>query len=212
MKILHLDDHHLFTEGLAAILATYGITIISASTTVSAIDLLDEQRDFDLIIADLSMPDLDGYAFIQSIKQRKLLIPIAVLSATEDLWQIKKAITAGAIGFIPKTYKSVEIVSAINVIMTTKKYIPENIKNALARLPDKEPEALINKQLSAYKISHRQLDVLQLMHKGYSNEEVATILNISKNTVKTHVKHLFSAFSVNNRIECIRFAERVNLI
>lgn len=212
MKILHLDDHNLFTEGLSAVLATHGIEITSVSSTKSAIDLLEKQQDFDLIITDLALPGLDGFAFIQSIEERELLLPVAVLSATEDIWNIKKALAAGVIGFIPKTYTTTEIVSAINLIISGEIYLPEKIQQSLVHLPDDEPLDLTMKKLSAYKISTRQLDVVRLMQKGHSNEEISTILFISKNTVKTHIKHLFFAFSVNNRMECVRYAESINLI
>ncbi|CAA0103442.1 Transcriptional activator protein ExaE [BD1-7 clade bacterium] len=212
MKILHLDDHNLFTEGLSSVLLTHGINVTSASDTKAAIELLETTQDFDLIIADLSLPGLDGFAFIQSVEQRQLLLPIVVLSATEDLWLIKKSLAAGAVGFIPKTYKTLEIVAAINLIIAGEVYLPEKIRTSLSQLPDDEPQDSIIKKLSAYQLSRRQLDVLRLMHKGHSNEEIATILHVSINTIKTHVKILFSAFSVSNRMECVRFAEKVNLI
>ena len=212
MKILHLDDHNLFSEGLASILVTHDIEVICMDNTKSAIALLDQHQNFDLIITDLSLPGLDGFAFIQSVFQRELLLPVAVLSATEDLWLINKALTAGVAGFIPKTYNTKKIVQAIHIMLQGEVYLPTHLKKSIARLPTTEPNDALSKKLSTYQLTVRQLDVLKLMKKGHSNDEIATILFVSRNTIKTHAKNLFSAFKVNNRMECVRFAEDINLI
>ena len=76
---------------------------------------------------------------------------------------------------------------------------------------EKKPKNNQYKILTAYKLGQRQFDVLKLMREGYSNEEIAVVLNLSKNTIKTHVKTLFTSFQVNNRLECVRYAERIEL-
>lgn len=188
------------------------LTILSSNTAEQAFKLVEQHSDIDVILVDLCMPGLDGFAFLDGMKQRESYIPVAVLSATDDLWKIKKALSSGASGFIPKTYGSEAILGILQSIVAGDIVVPEKIQQALQELPDKEPLQDQHKILAAYQIGQRQLDVLQLMQEGYANEEIASILNLSINTIKTHARTLFSAFQVANRLECVRYAERIGLL
>lgn len=214
MKILHLDDHTLFAEGFSAVLSQHdeSISVFSATTSEVAFAALDQQPDMDLILIDLNMPDIDGLAFIQNLNQKSLFIPFIVLSASEDLWHIRHALRDGAGGFIPKTYSVEQIVSVIEQVLQGKVVVPEHIAKSIASLPEKEPLQDHHRILSAYKLGQRQLDVLKLMQQGHSNDDIADLLNLSKNTIKTHARTLFTAFQVSNRLECVRYAERIGLI
>lgn len=212
IKILHLDDHTLFAEGLASLLTAHGIKTYSAYSANQAIVLAEQHQDLDIVITDLALPGLDGLSFIQSLEQRDLMLPIAVLSASNDIWEIKAAIDSGAAGFIPKTFSTQQILNAIKEILNGKLYLPPLLQESIAQLPNKEPNNSTEKKIAALKLSQRQLDVLHLMQKGCSNDEIAIILFISKNTVKTHIKNLFATFKASNRIECIRCAENAKII
>jgi DNA-binding NarL/FixJ family response regulator len=213
LKILHLDDHVLFAEGLSAVISQHAkeIEIISADDAEKGLMLIEQNQDIDLIFIDLNMPGLNGLAFIDSINERELFIPFVVLSASEDIWDIREALESGAAGFIPKTYKCQKILEIIGQVMLGDVYVPNNILAAMENLPEKKPPHDQHKILSAYKLGQRQFDILKLMRQGYSNDEMAVVLNISKNTIKTHVKTLFTSFQVKNRLECVRYAERINL-
>jgi len=214
MKLLHLDDHVLFSEGLSAVLQQRAdnLQVLSANEAEQAFSLLEQHTDIDVILVDLSMPGLDGLAFLNGMEQRDIYIPVAVLSATDDLWKIKKALQAGASGFIPKTYSSEAILNILEHIVAGDIMLPEDIQQALQEIPDKEPKQEQHRILSAYQLGQRQMDVLKLMQQGYGNEEIATVLHLSKNTIKTHARTLFSAFQVSNRLECVRYAERIGLL
>lgn len=213
MKILHLDDHVLFAEGLKAILSSqHGYQVSCANTIEQALTALEQQTDFELILVDLSMPGLDGMAFIESLLERNVFIPFVVLSGSEDLWEIRKAMEKGAAGFIPKAHSSQEIVAIIQDVMAGSIYLPAVIEEGLASLPDHEPECELQKLMANYRLGKRQMDVLKLMQQGYSTDEIAQVLNLSRNTIKTHTKTLFTSFNVNNRLECVRYAERAGLL
>lgn len=214
MHILHLDDHYIFTQGLSAVFQSQrpDIDIVSAMDAKTALSILDESNSFDLILVDLNLPDLDGLAFIQAVEQRNLFIPIVVLSASEDMWQIKQALDVGASGFIPKSHSFENILSAIHSVLDGELYIPEDIQKHIRKLPEKIPNDSQFKALSAYRLRQRQLDVLKLMQQGYSNEDIAQVLHLSRNTIRSHARIIFSAFGVGNRMECIRFAERVGIL
>lgn len=214
MHILHLDDHYIFTQGLSAVFQSQAphIAVVSAMDARTALALVDADNSFDLILVDLNLPDLDGLAFIQAIEQRQLLLPVVVLSASDDLWQIKQALDGGASGFIPKSYSFEEILNAINSVLDGEIYIPDDFQKHIQQLPETVPNDSQFKALSAYRLGQRQLDVLKLMQQGYSNDDIASVLHLSRNTIRSHARTLFSAFGVANRIECVRFAERAGIL
>ncbi|UTW48157.1 response regulator transcription factor [Bacterioplanoides sp. SCSIO 12839] len=213
MKVLHLDDHVLFTEGLKAVLShQYGYDVHCANNMEQALGALTDETDFELILVDLTMPGLDGMAFIESLLERNVFIPFVVLSASEDLWAIRKAMEKGAAAFIPKAHSSQEIVSILQDVMAGNMYLPKTIEEGLASLPENEPGCDVHKLMASYRLGKRQMDVLKLMQQGYSTDDIAQVLNLSRNTIKTHTKTLFTSFNVNNRLECVRYAERTGLL
>lgn len=213
MKILHLDDHQLFTEGFRAVLMqqSQSLQIISATNVKQAIALLVENPDLDLILIDLNLPSFDGFYFIKELVSLNIYTPFLILSASENLWDIKKALNLGASGYLSKSLAAKEILAVIAAVMEGQVYVPEELQLALERLPEKEPEHDQYKILVSYQLGQRQLDVLRLLKKGHSNEDIANTLNLSRNTIKTHIKTLFTAFQVSNRTECVRYAEQVGL-
>lgn len=213
MKILHIDDHMLFAEGLSAVLSQHAkdIEIVSANDSEQGLMLIEQNQDIDLIFIDLNMPGLNGLAFIDSINERDLFIPFVVLSASENIWDIREALSSGAAGFIPKTYSFQKILDIIELVILGDVYVPDSILTAIENLPERKPLHDQQQILTAYKLGQRQFDILKLMRQGYSNDEMAVVLNISINTIKTHVKTLFTSFQVKNRLECVRYAERINI-
>ncbi|MFT6113233.1 MAG: DNA-binding NarL/FixJ family response regulator [Glaciecola sp.] len=129
MKILHLDDHQLFNEGLDAVFSQSStkFQIISATNTEQALDALRKNSDVELILIDLNMPDLNGLAFIDSINERNIYIPHIVLSASEEILDIRQALQSGASGFIPKAYNCQGILEIIEQVMLGGAYVPDNI-------------------------------------------------------------------------------------
>lgn len=215
MKILHLEDHTLFAESFSALLTSLrsDFQIISASTTGAALEALSEHDDIDLIIIDLNVPGLHGLTFIDGLNQRNLFIPFIILSASDDLKKIRLALSNGASGFIPKTNSAKQILAAIDQVMEGSVVISPELKKQLKVLDEKEPvEAVAAEITQRYQLSERQLDVLKLIQKGCSNQEVAQVLNISVNTVKVHMRVLCEAFEAKNRNDCVSYAEKIGLL
>lgn len=214
MNILHLDDHQLFAEGLKSVLqqAAQSYHVTSVYDVDSALRYLDEKPALDLVLTDLQMPGIDGQAFIRALFQRGIMVPVLIMSAEEDIWAIRRAMDAGAMGFIPKSLEIQEMLAILRQALAGEPYLPEGMMEKLQALPDSTPDNHIERIAQRYQITARQMDVLRLMRDGYSNQEIAKILNISEHTVKSHGQVLFQAFDVNNRLECVRYAERVGLL
>lgn len=211
MRILVLDDHRLFVDGLSRVLeAMDEVTHVDeAQTTQQALQMLDEGRGFHLILADLSMPGLDGFAFLTALRERRITTPVVVISGTSEVADIRRALDNGALGFIPKSMGSRELHAALRKVMDGEIFVPADIWAAVF-----EPVARssVNQRTDDLGIGPRQMDVLRLMAEGESNREIATILNISEATVKAHISQLFRALNVKNRTACVREATRRELL
>jgi len=210
MRILILDDHRLFLEGLRHVLEQLGddIRIVAANTTERALALLDDGQRFNLILADLSLPGLDGFSFLAALRQRRIATPVVVISGTSDLADVNRALDNGALGFIPKSLGSRELLLALNQVLDGEIYVPAAYASAIFDNNTTNGRASSN----AEGIGPRQLEVLKLMAEGKSNKQIATVLDITEATVKSHIGALFRALAVKNRTACVREAARRDLI
>lgn len=210
MKILHIDDHPLFSSGLVAALTPIlpNSTIFTAADAEQAFQLINVHSDIDLILLDLNMPGIHGVAFMHSLIEKKLHIPVALLSANEDIREIQQALALGAIAFLPKYWNHHDIAIALSRIEQGEVVIPDHIQSGLSQLS--KPKK--SKSVDALDISQRQLDVLKLMDTGLTNKEIADTLIIGESTVKTHVKALFQIFNCKNRFECVLKAKKLGVL
>lgn len=203
-NILILDDHRLFADGLSLILSKL-VSSPTIKTETNPQRLLDDQaelRSYDLILVDLQMPRMSGFDFLQSLKKRKISIPTIIVSSTENRSDIEKSLQLGAQGFIPKNSPTHDMLTGIQTVLDGKKYVPEHLVGAIDWPTENTVVNDIN--TSEINISPRQIEVLQFMHTGHSNTEIATILDLSESTVKGHISSLFKAFHVKNRTGCVR--------
>lgn len=214
MHILVADDHQLFIDGIRHILAKLGtdVTITEATRAEQAISHMESGREFDLILLDLNMPGMDGMSILQRERERKVWLPLVIISGEEDARIIKSALDAGALGFIPKAHGSQQMLSALQSVLDGEIYIPENIQKQIDNLETRRPPSEANDALKASGISKRQYEVLQLMAKGYSNKQIAASLFLTEHTVKAHISALFAALNAGNRTECVQRAERRGIL
>jgi len=206
VKILIIDDHILFLEGVSQILSykMENVEIIKANSAEQAIEKVISIPNIDLALIDLMMPNVHGVELLSEIKKIDELLPVAVLSATENLKLINSVLAVGAQGFIPKTYPSDKLIHAIDTLLSGDSYLPQEIQLLLnkSELSNAEKE----------NITGRQLDVLTLLAQGLSNQKIAQELFISEHTVKSHLKQLYQKLNCDNRISCVKYAEQLGLI
>lgn len=202
-RILLIDDHRLFADGLSLVLSQSGeyqvSTFYNARCVLDNIELLKEH---DLALIDLDMPSLDGFGFIKGIKERKLNIKVVVVSATEKRSDINRILQMGAMGFLPKKSPSNIMLEGVRTILSGNKYVP---KNLLQEVDWQSINADQNDDIKHDSVfTSRQLEILSLLRDGYSNKEIAQILDVTESTVKSHIGLLFKALGVKNRTACVR--------
>ena len=215
MKIIHVDDHPMFSESMGSMLRQHNTNaeVISLSRGREALTLLDEGAVIDLIFLDLDMPDMKGITLLEALQKRKLSIPVIVISGTEDLWEIRDVMEAGAAAFIPKSSKPKEFLGALEFVMSGKEaYIPIDLKVAISRLPKVEPSDKAERLRVELGITDRVYDVLKLMQTPYKVAEIAQVLHLSPNTIKSHTSHLYRVLNVNGRSQCVNKAIEIGLL
>ncbi len=209
-KILIIDDHLLFAEGLKAQLKALpgNIKIVINTNGKNALSLLRTRPDFHLIILDLSMPELDGRKVLSVLSRRKIGCPILVITAHLDHLVAKEVIKLGASGYLGKNASPKLMIEAAKQVLAGRVYVDPNLPKVVLRNQDSRGSENPECSNSPRGIPPRTLEVLNLMARGHSNKSIANVLTISEATVKWHVSRLFEVFEVQNRTACVAKAAR----
>jgi two-component system nitrate/nitrite response regulator NarL len=203
VKLLIVDDHPLFRDGLAALLrqASADTAVVQASSTEEALQLVDEQI-IDAVFMDLVMPGLCGEAAVREFARRHPDLPVIVLSSSENASDVRRVLNAGASGYIPKSATAQTVVSALQLVLSGNIYVPPLLVAASTRATDRGghdgPRTLAQ-------LTERQVDVLKYLRDGLSNKEISANLGIAEKTVKVHIAAIFKTLNVVNRTQAARF-------
>jgi DNA-binding NarL/FixJ family response regulator len=191
MKILVCDDHALFREGLELVLGQLDpdAELESVGDAETAIAHVARGDGPDLVLLDLHLPGMDGFAALEALRRDRPDVPVVVLSGSESPAHARAALARGASGFIPKTTRGAVLISALRLVLSGGIYVPPLIMDGLAAVE------------KAAALTERQLEVLRLLARGLTNREIADVLRIAEGTVKSHVKHVYETLDVTNRTE-----------
>jgi DNA-binding NarL/FixJ family response regulator len=206
LKFLIVDDHKLFSDGLSTLLSDIYTEpeLISVASGQQAINTLNQDSSFDLVLLDLRLPDMDGIEVLNKIAANKMLVPVAIVSATSNYQEIYAVLKAGALGFMHKSIDRQELEKAINSILNGEKY-----------LSDLSPAATDERQSLKTNIeilTRRQSEVLALLSDGLLNKQIAERLGTSEQTIKIHVSAIMKKLGVRTRTACVSQAIRLGII
>ena len=208
MRVLVVDDHALFREGMRLLLLSLGSMECEVAPDADEGLRLARSRPFDVVLLDWHMEGLSGADAIRSFREATEEARIVVVSAEKSATLVRSAIDAGAVGFIPKESPPDVLQQALNKITEGGIYLPSALLAASSAPPqrqDAQPKAIVDVFPA---LTQRQADVLAAMLRGLPNKLIARQLGISDATVKTHLSAIFRELSVQSRTEAVYVAAR----
>lgn len=209
MKIMIVDDHALFRDGLSFRLKEIDseANILHAPTFHQAFELADINKDIDIVIIDLDMPDMKWEEGVEKLREQLPNGIFIVISASEEVKDIKKALESGIKGYIPKRSEPKIMYNALKLIFDGGTYLPP----ALLKAEEKTFKP-INSNGKEKVLTNRQFQVLDLIAQGKSNKQIAYEIGVSEATVKLHINALLRSLHVNNRTQAVVTAQKLGII
>lgn len=203
-KILIADDHAIVRAGLRALIhaETEMELVGEASGGYETIELVEKNQP-DVLVLDLSMPDLDGIAVTRSLKAKFPGLRILILTLHEDKALLKEAIKAGAAGYILKRAAESELVSAIRTILRGDLYVDPSLVRTLIGEPRR---AAPNSPAAKEALTPRETEILKLIVEGNTNRQIGEQLKISFRTVEGHRANIADKLGLHSRVELVRYA------
>lgn len=209
-RAILVDDHGLVRSGIRQMIESMTKDTIIVGETNSgrdALKLLDRLR-INLIITDLSMPDMDGIALIKAVKKRKPDVKCIVLSMHTNNEYVAAALQAGACGYLNKNASAEELLQALQAAQDGEHYLHPSIAGSVVDML-RHSDAISN-PLDV--LSERQREVLKLLAEGSSTREIAEKLSVSAKTVETHRAQLMERLDIHTVPDLVKFAIRHGLV
>ena len=211
INIMVVDDHQLIINGLSSLVEEEkDICFCGGANTWSQAKVILEKGKIDVALVDINMPGMSGVEMTREIKSRFPQVQVLALTMHEDFAMIQKMISAGASGYILKRTHLEEVLDAIREIKEKGKYLGGDVQEILLE-GIKVPE---EKQTGGQSISlsKREQEVLNLLARELSNEEIAERLFISERTVESHRRNIFIKTKTKSVIGLIKYAIKNELI
>lgn len=207
MRILCIDDHAIFRQGVRQILMQYDrqVRIGEAATAAAAMQLARDAH-WDVVILDLSLPDRSGFQLLTELKHERRDLPVLVLSMHgEDEYAIR-ALRNGASGYLTKESAPEELIIAIQKVMAGGRYMTPSLAEKIA-FASASPAA----QAPHHTLSERELEVLQFIGAGKSLKEIAAQMELSVKSVSTYRARLLEKMTMSTNADLIRYVVEHNL-
>jgi DNA-binding NarL/FixJ family response regulator len=214
VRILLADDHALFRDGVASLLASWGHEVVGQVADGTAAVAMAERLRPDLVLMDVAMPGGGGLEATRRLAAAAPGVAIVMLTASEGVDDLFAAIKAGARGYLLKNLESPELRGMLEAVARGEAAItPAIAGRILSELARPEPapvDPAANRDPD--RLTDRELDVLRQVVAGLRNKEIAAQLGISENTVKFHLRNILDKLHAQNRAEVVARAMREGLL
>lgn len=201
-SILVVDDNPKFLEDA---LPMYGYDITVAHDGIEALKILADKDNFDLILLDVMMPNMDGWDTLKAIRKNKKTeyTPVIMLTAVSEDQKVVSGLKIGADDYIVKPFILPNLLARIEAVLRRSNWQIEK---------SPKQEKTLNKDVNIDALTPKEKEVLGLLAKGVTNNEIADKLSVSIVTVKTHLNSIFKKLKVENRTQAVLLAMQINLV
>ncbi|HEY6066924.1 MAG TPA: response regulator transcription factor [Thermoanaerobaculia bacterium] len=207
-RILVVDDHPIVRDGLKQVVARSGNLSVEgeAGTAEEALALV-ARDEWDLVVLDITLPGRSGIDLLRDLRRLKPALPVLILSVHPEEEFAVRAIKAGAEGYLRKDCAAADLVAAIEVVLTGRKFISPSVAERLAEDVQRESGRPLHERLS-----NRELEVVSLIAGGKTTKEIAAILSVSKSSVSTYRQRILEKLSLHSTGEITRYAVEHGLV
>ena len=209
-RVLIVDDHPLFREGLrAALESSGGAVVVAEATTGGEVPESVDRHQPDVVIMDLSLPDISGIEATRRLTEDHAGLPVLILTMSDDDASLLAALQAGARGYVVKGAGSDEVLHALRTVAAGGAVIGSEIAARLSPLLSGSRQRDAEQLFPA--LTSREVEVLELIALGHDNRRIARELVLSEKTVRNHITHVFEKLQVTSRAEAVARARDAGL-
>lgn len=210
-RILIIDDHDLLRAGIRALLdGITGLEVVGMAANGQEAILLAKELSPDIILLDISLPDINGLEIAKRLLQLKPRPYILMVTIHEDKVMLQESLSLGVSGYILKRASKSELVDAIRAVIRGEIYVHPALTHFL--FSQKHEKTDVRKPRELESLTDREVEVLCLLANGYSNRQIANKFSLSVRTIESHRANLISKLNLHTRLELVRFARRHDFI
>ena len=214
MKVLLADDHALFLEGLRNLLILNGIQVVGTARNGQEAFEKTLELHPDIVLMDVRMPGCDGVTATRMIKAERSQCKIVMLTTSAEEPDLLEAIKSGADGYLLKSLETGPFLTYLRGVERGEAAISRELSGILVKAisHQNETEKATTSASVETELTHRQVEILQLVAQGFSNKELAERLSVSDHTIKYHLGEIFQRLHLKNRDQAADYAIRKGLI
>jgi len=208
LNILIADDHELIREGIRQSLQDLNLdNVIFEAEDEQQVQAVLRSEHIDVLLLDLVLPNGKSFKLLESAIIDYPEMKVAMLTASEDISDVRRCMDYGASAFITKTSGRKNLINALRLVIAGGVYISPELIGKMSQSQDDAKKSVDDKK-KIDSLTNRQREVLALVCEGSSNKAIASLLGLSENTVKIHVTAILKSLSVSNRTQAVLFANR----
>lgn len=213
VKVFLIDDHKLFIEGLTSILNDKpGLQVMGCSFSADEFLKKADTIDADVYLIDVNMPQMSGIELTRIIRERNPLARIIALSMYEDAHYIEKMIQSGASGYMLKSSNIREMVEAIKIVANGERFLGHEVQKVVFDKMGTTDVFEDQEKSNKYSLSKREKEILSLVVREYTTQQIAEKLFISELTVETHRKNILAKTKTKSIVGLVKYAIREGLV